>query len=163
LYTARGTGSYDFGVLSGIKQGCSAVWNWTGRVDDYRGRLGVILGIPSLLVGGVFLLLRAFDRVDFVFAVIGLTAVVAGVFLLAVYISAVRAASLPRSETARDRLGKLYAEGRILVARVRDGSLIDVREIDEWTASVRAEVSDSLGDADAALLGSATGFHSRRS
>ena len=62
-----------------------------------------------------------------------------------------------RRET-RERLGALYAEGRELVAGLRDGSLADVAPIDQWTESARAEVRKSLGDADAALLGSLAGL-----
>src|SRR5436309_2721013 len=60
----------------------SAFWDWTGRVDDYRGRIGVIVGLLVLIGGGVLLLLRVVGLTNTVLAVVGGVAVLVGAFVL---------------------------------------------------------------------------------
>lgn len=64
-----------------------------------------------------------------------------------------------RKQQARDRLGVLFTEGRELLNRAAaEDSTLTEDEINEWATRVRAEVATSLGQTDAALLGSAAGL-----
>ena len=73
---------HDWRVLRGLKSAVEAVWEWAGLVDDIKGRVGVLIGAFSIVVGGVLLLLRALGAVNTVVFAIGAAAVLIGVVVL---------------------------------------------------------------------------------
>src|SRR5437667_6175624 len=65
-------------IPSWLSRACSTFWNWTGLVDEYRGKIEVIVGGVVILSGGVVAVLRAFGVVNFLAFVVGIVAIVAG-------------------------------------------------------------------------------------
>lgn len=68
-----------------------AFWAWCGRVDDYKGRFGVIVALLALVAGGCLLVLRALGLVNTLIAGIGVLAIVVGVFFLVAFLAHIRA------------------------------------------------------------------------
>lgn len=114
-------------LYTGAKWAACSVWDWCGRVDDYRGRLGVIVAVPTLIAGGLLLILRGLGVVDSLFAVAGGVAVLVGGFVLISFLVHQRAEASSQSErvlTEKERLAELRRmkqQGDVYVVRWHEG------------------------------------------
>jgi hypothetical protein len=95
-----------------IARAAVAVWNWAGHVDTIRGRLGVIVAVFAVVVGGLLLLLKALGLIDTVLAIVGAAAVIGGILFLSAFVSHLQAASSTAegSESTRDDTKKIVRE-----------------------------------------------------
>lgn len=115
-------------MFSGARKAFWAVWDWTGQVDDYRGRIGVIVGLLVLIGGGLLLLLKALGIVNTFLAVIGVGAIFLGGFVLVSFLSHLRAQkhgqvavaeqSGPSTDTTLNELMKVFEKGQQLRERM---------------------------------------------